>query len=222
MAGFAALLPTIAGAGASLLPSILGGTSPQTKAANAIATNVPSLIDKGNAATTTGLNTLGSAGNFYNTILGGNRDAITSLLNPQVGTVLSQYDNAAKTVARQAPRGGGATSTLAALPFQKATTLGSAYQTALPGAAQGAASVGSATAGIGTNLTGQAASYAPTGYDYSKLTSDQYGQLGSGFGKILAQLFQKNPGAGGASSGGGGGSSSSGGVDPSIISGGGD
>jgi len=117
------------------LSGLFGSNDPTTKARTATLNNVPNLINEGNVATGQGISSLSNAGRFYNTILGGNKEAISDLLNPQIGTVLGQYDNAAKSVAQFAPRGGGTTQTLAQLPFQKATTAGSAYQSALPGAA---------------------------------------------------------------------------------------
>ncbi len=180
------------------IPGFLGGGStPESEAKDAVLKNIPGQIQKGNAATDAGLSSLGNAGHYYNTILGGNREAIANLLNPQIGTVLSQYDNAAKEVARSAPRGGGATALLAQNPYRKATIAGQAYQSALPGAATGAANVGAATAGVGTTLLGQSNSQSGNLLDWQKHEDELKAAQGAGISKQLDNLdFDKIKGAG--------------------------
>lgn len=196
-----------------------------SQANNSVLGNIPKQVQTGSAAVDSGLTGLGNAGRYYNTLIGGNKDAISTLLNPQVSTVLAQYDNAAKAVKEFAPRGGGATATLAATPFQKATTAGQVYQTAVPGAAQGAAGVGGAQAGIGTSLLGQVNGTSDGLLGWQKHLDDLTGAEGKGlatgaqnvdfksagakFGGILGKIF------GGKNVSGGGGS----GVDPSLLGG---
>ncbi len=219
----------VAGSILGALPGLFGGGStPESETKDAVLKNIPGQIQKGNAALDTGLGSLGTAGHYYNTILGGNKDAIANLLNPQIGTVLSQYDNAAREVARNVPRGGGATATLAQNPFRKATAAGSAYQSALPGAAQGATNVGSATAGIGSNLLGQANSQSDPLLGWQKHIDELKAKQGAGLSKQIENLDLGAIKNGGKSlgsmlmrliSGGGSGSSSGSGIDPALLGG---
>lgn len=188
--GFASGGPIGAAVGGigGLLGSIFGnnaGNANAKAASDALAKNVPTLINTGNSAAQTGLQDLGGAGSFYKTILGGNREAISNLLGPQVSTVLSQYDNAANAVRQFAPRGGGATSTLAALPFAKATAAGQAYQGALPGAAAGLAGVGAQTAGIGNQQLSTAAAGTSPYLNQGQFDANQAAAAGKGYGQIL-------------------------------------
>lgn len=222
-------LGAVAGGIIGALPGLFGGgETPESAAKDAVLKNIPTQIQKGNSAIDSGLGSLGTAGHYYNTILGGNKEAIANLMNPQVGTVLSQYDNAAKEVARSAPRGGGATSTLAAIPFRKAVAAGSAYQSALSGAATGATNVGSAEGGIGSSLLSQTNSQSEPLLNWQKHIDDLKAKQGEGISKQVANLdFDaiKNGGKsigsilarllGRGASGSGGGS----GVDPSLLGG---
>lgn len=177
-----------------LLGTFLGGKpSPEDTAETSILNNVPTLINKGNTATDTALGDLGTSGNFYKTILGGNRDAISNLLAPQTSTILSQYDNASKAIKEFAPRGGGSTQALAQNPYQKATAAAGAYQGVLPSAAQGLSQVGGTTGQIGANLTNQGMSPSSGLIDFKKLEEGMINKAGVGLGQT------------GASSGSGGG-----------------
>ena len=187
-----------------------GGATPQSTANKAILGNVPGQLNTANSAINTGLQGLGAAGRFYNTILSGNKDAISNLLAPQVSTVLGQYDNAAKSVAQFAPRGGGATQTLAQLPFQKATAAGNAYQGVLPSAAAGAASVGSAEGNIGGNELATTTGLSPSLSGFQTQQNQLQASGGAGLSKSIANqgaglgaLLGKLLGQGGGSSGAG-------------------
>lgn len=228
--------PWGAAAGAALggLGSLFGGSNPATGASNAIFKNIPNLINQGNTATRTGLADLNRAGSFYGSILGGDREAVNNLVAPQVSTVLSQYDNAKKTISQFAPRGGGQTAQLAGLPFARDTAAAGAYQGLLPGAASGLAGTGSATAGIGTGLLGAANGGGAPGqaFNYTNLNSQLQRGLGQGIGQStasgsgasgLSSIVSAGKGLGGwlakiLTKGGSGGSSGSGGIDFSLGS----
>lgn len=198
------------GGGIGLLGGLFGGgNSPADDASKAIFKNVPKLIDQGNTNVGAGVGRLNQAGNFYSTILGGNREQINSLLSPEVSTVLSQYDNAANTIKQFSPRGGGTTQTLAQLPFAKTAAAGQAYQGLLPSAASGEAGVGAAQAGIGTNLLAEAGGAGGTAFQYSNLAAQLQKGLGSGVGQITGSgSVPGAAGAGGAGTGGVGGAAS--------------
>ena len=189
------------GAGGGLLGSLFGGSGLASDTTKAVQKNVPGLLQKGNQFLGDASQNLGGAANFYKTILGGDRNAIMQLLSPQVSTVLSQYDNAANAVRQFAPRGGGATATLAAIPFQKAGVAGSAFQSVLPGAAAGLAGVGGQQGGLGLGATSAAMGGGELGLQLQKLREEQMGTAGKGFGQILAQLLNNKGGKGGGGTG---------------------
>lgn len=193
------------GAGLGALGGGLLGGSSSDDPTKALQKDIPTLLSRGNTASDTGLSTLGNAGNFYNTILGGNREAISNLLGPQISTILSQYDNASNAIRQFSPRGGGSTQTLAQLPFQKAAAAGGAFQSVLPSAAQGAADVGAKTGQIGsTNLSiahGGTEPYLHQG----QFDATQAAAAGKGYGQLITNLgglLKKNGSSGGGAGGG--------------------
>lgn len=86
------------------------------------------------------------AEDYYKRALGGDRQSIQELLGPEISTVLSQYDTAAKTASELAPRGGGRTQALAELPFQKVAAYGQQLAGARSGAAEKLGALGEADA----------------------------------------------------------------------------
>lgn len=214
MASFLSLLPSLAGLGIGAAGALAGGTNPLTglspgvsQASKSILGNIPTQITNGNAATGAGLGNLNTSANFFKTILGGSLEATQKLLAPQTNTILKQYDNAAKTAANLAPRGGGKVSTLVGDQSAKAGAYGGALGGVLPGAAEGLAGVGKNQAGVGTTLTGQAnEDLGPImkQQDQAAATNaGNFGALGGGLGKWLAGMLMNKGGSGGAGGGGG-------------------
>ena len=82
-----------------------------------------------------GTHAFGDAQDFWGTILGGDRDAITQLMAPQISQVGDQYAAARNNVNEFAPRGGGKSAILAELPTKQAHDIGSFFLNARPAAA---------------------------------------------------------------------------------------
>jgi hypothetical protein len=140
-----------------------------------------------------GIDALSPAQTYYKGILGGDRDKLQGLLGPEISTVLSQYDNAAKTAAEFAPRGGGANRVLAEAPFEKAGAYGKMLAGARTGAAAGLAGIGEKIATVGTEEErGQntfATSLARLNFERQQEQNKQISGLTGGIGSILANIF---------------------------------
>ncbi len=201
--GLSSLIP---GAGPLLAPlvggainSITGGGD--TKTANQVN---PALNDTlaqlkangatGAAAVNTGMSGLESAKRNYQAGANGSLEQLQSLYNPEISTVLSQYDNAAKSAAEFGPRGGGRTAAMAELPFRKAGAVGQIIGGARAGATQGLADVSGKEAQLGTSLTGQStgalSSLLAPKTQSDQLTNENSKALGTGIGGILGNIFQ--------------------------------
>ncbi len=151
------------------------------------------LANQNQLATADAQATTGQAKNYYTTALSGDKEALRELLGPEVSTVLSQYDTAAKAATALGPRGAGRNAVNAAVPFEKAA----AYGKALTGARSGAAD---ALGKIGTTEEGQAnqlnstllgANESQNKLDYEK-EKDSNSMLSSFGGGLASALLSKN------------------------------
>lgn len=129
------------------------------------------------------------AKDYYTTALSGDSEALRSLLGPEIKTVLSQYDTAAKTATELGPRGAGRNSVLADLPFKKAEAYGHALEGARSGAAEGLSKIGLTEEGQNNAL---ASSVLQANTEDKKLkqeqenkSSDMLSSFGSGLGSLL-------------------------------------
>lgn len=151
------------------------------------------------------------ARSFYSTILNGSQDATETLLGPEVNTILSQYDTAAKAAEEFGPRGGGRASVAGEIPFKKVAAYGNLLAGAKPKAAEGLASIGQQKRGTDLNVL-QALLSKDTANNQLSLgkdqlqfqkdsrSQDQLGGIGSSIGNILVDLLK---GKKGGTSGGG-------------------
>jgi len=228
-------LSTLAGIGTSLIPGVGpfiapfiggavgaltgGGGNPASTAGGAAGVNPTfqksPFVQQGVDTIQNGIDAEQPAANYYKTALGGDRNALQSLLGPEVSTVLSQYDNAAKTAAEFAPRGGGTNQVLAEAPFQKAAAYGKALAGARSGAAAGLGKIGSdiVTGGGDIGRLGTAeeqgqnsfnTSLARLNFERQQEQAKQVSGLTGGIGSILANIFagkNKTSGAGGGTTG---------------------
>lgn len=159
----------------------------------------------GAAAVNTGVSGLESAKRNYQAGANGSLEELQSLYNPEISTVLSQYDNAAKSAAEFGPRGGGRTAMMAELPFKKAAAAGQVIGNARAGANAGLADVSGKEAQLGTSLTGQStgalsALLSPKTQS-DTLNNENSKSLGTGIGGILGNIFlNKNKKGSGSSS----------------------
>lgn len=183
-----------------------GGTAGQVDPAlNSNLAQIQKSAATGSAAVDSGVAGLNAAKRNYQTGANGSLEELQSLYNPEISTVLSQYDNAAKAAAEFGPRGGGRTALMAELPFKKASAAGQVIGGARAGANAGLAEVSGKEAQIGSSLTGQATS-STAALLQPKLEQDKYNNensksLGTGIGGILGNIFlnKKGKGTGGFS-----------------------
>jgi len=98
--------------------------------------------------------TFSPASRFFRTALGGSQEELQQLLGPQLNTILSQYDNAAKAASETGPRGGGRVATASESPFAKIAAYGQALAGARSGAAGKLADIGSAEAAAAAQEAG--------------------------------------------------------------------
>ena len=209
----------LAGIGASLIPgvgpfiapivggainAVTGGGGGSATAANPGGGTGQLPVDLGKPTTSpeykSGIDALQAPKNYFTAALGGSQEQLEGLLGPQVSTVLSQYDNAAKTAAELGPRGGGRTAVLAEAPFKKAGAYGQALAGARTGAAKDLAGIGEAEAGLGTqqeqlqNQFKVAQGNLNLGQNRIQFEGQQaknkaYSDLGAGIGGILTRII---------------------------------
>jgi len=215
----------LAGIGASLIPGVgaiagplvggllggIGGGGKTNPAADPLNNPQVQALLKGLQTPATTDPATSQASGYYRTILNGGQDATTSLMGPEVSTVLGQFDNASKAAAELGPRGGGRAAIQAETPFKKTGAYVDLLGKAKQGAAQG-------LAGIGCQQT--AAQTARRGQDVSTLGSilggrtslaeqqNQFNQenasgLGKGIGGLLTNVLSGTKFGKGKSGGGG-------------------
>ncbi len=134
---------------------------------------------------------------FWETILGGDRQEMLSLLAPEVETIVSQYDTARRNITNLAPRGGGRTTAMAESRFEEAGLIQRLLQESRRMAAGEVADIGGqltqlgvAELGISTGAAGNLIS------DLLRRETARRGQnigtaadIGIGIGKILVSIF---------------------------------
>jgi len=212
-----------------------GGTSGNT-GTNATAQKS---IDLGkfqeNPAVQSGLDTLQGPKGYLQAALGGSQERLQGLLGPEVSTVLSQYDNAARAATELGPRGGGRTAVLAEAPFKKAAAYGQQLAGAKAGAVKDLSQIGEAEAGIGgaeeqrRNAFKEAQGQLNLGqnkiqFEGAQAKNKAYGEIGSGIGDILTRIIagKKAGGGGGGSTFGSSASGVGAGIDPFAFGSGGE
>lgn len=142
------------------------------------------------------------AQDYYSTVLHGGEEATRSLLGPDVSTILSQYDQAAKTAAELGPKGGGRTAIEAEAPFQKAGAYGKLLASAKATAGAGLTTIGGQQTAAATARRGQDVSTLSSvlggsseqqrlQFEQNQANAKAFGQLGSGIGSTLVNLLNK-------------------------------
>lgn len=193
--------------------SLLGLSQPPSATQANIVTNSiagqvrDKTFQQGNADIASGakqLNTAGStasaAGDQYKAAANGSMEDLQKMYNPQISTVLKQYDNAAKSAAEFGPRGGGRTGVMAELPFKKAAAAGGVISSARAAAPAGEVSaaateggIGQALGALGTSQTNAGlgilgAAEQPVMQGTSQVASN-FGALGSLVGSVGSKLL---------------------------------
>lgn len=92
---------------------------------------------------------LEQVGEFFKTLLTGDKQAVTQTLSPEIEATRSQYDAAKRNLAEFAPRGGGQVSAIGNLQAGEASQIGNLYTGARQRGAEGLAGIGSALGSLG-------------------------------------------------------------------------
>jgi len=91
---------------------------------------------------------------YYEGLLSGNRADIASKMQPELSTIESQYGQAAKNLGQFTPQGGGQTSQLSELPFQKIAAETTAINQVRPQAARDLGALAGQITGEGLQAEG--------------------------------------------------------------------
>lgn len=160
------------------------------------------------------------AKDYYTTALSGDQEALKQLLGPEINTVLSQYDTAAKAATELGPRGAGRNAINLNTSTEKATAYGKALSGARSGAAGKLADIGVAEEGQQTGLKSSLlqanAQDKKRMADEENQSNESFSNFGAGLGSLLASkngegksiindvggLFGKLFGGGGGGKGG--------------------
>lgn len=221
---------TLAGIGSSLIPGVgpfiaplvggvvnkftdKGGGGQAGTDGAALSPEIQALLKSLKAPGADGTNSAtNTAEGFYKTVLGGSQEDTRSLLGPDVDTILSQYDNAAKAASNFGPRGGGRAAIMAEAPFKKTGAYGELLGKAKQTAAGGLTEIGGQKTAAKSAKRGQdvgilnSLQSGKNNSDYLQFQKDQakakqYSDLGSGIGGFLTNLINGKMGKG---KGGGG------------------
>lgn len=130
---------------------------------------------------------------FYRTLLGGDRTALTETLAPEIGTVVGQFDTARKNIAQFAPRGGGRSAALGESQFKIADIITNLLAKSRRDAAGQVAAIGGQLGALGASELASAGGIAGSTINSLLLKRKQdiaaQTQLGTGIGKLLAQIL---------------------------------
>lgn len=91
---------------------------------------------------------------FFNTLLNGNRQNATQMLQPDIDRIRQAQQGTLQAVSTLMPRGGGRSGTLFQLPFQANSQIQSLFNTVRPQAAGALTQAGLQQTGQGANLFG--------------------------------------------------------------------
>lgn len=95
---------------------------------------------------------------FWSKLLGGNRESMAQQMNPEVSSIVSQYDAGRKAMSEFGARGGGKNSTLAELPTKQTGDITKMFQTMRPEAAKQLTGIAQVLASLGLSQEQIAAS----------------------------------------------------------------
>lgn len=135
---------------------------------------------------------LTSSMNFFQQLLNGNQNALSSVLGPDINTLTSQYETAERSSSEFAPRGGGATAANEEAKFTEAGQIQNLFSSARTTGAQGVTEISQLLAQLGLGEIGEGTSGAST--LASQLFSQQQNQqqqtaaAGQAVGSLIALL----------------------------------
>jgi hypothetical protein len=137
--------------------ALFGGASKQEKALSGqVQSQLPTLErwgkqdhQIGKKALKHGKRDLDEVGSFFETLLSGNRTAVTQTLAPEIQAVKDQYDATKRSIGEYGPRGGGQVAAIGSLEEKEAGQIGGLYSGARQRGAAGLGEVGQALGGLG-------------------------------------------------------------------------
>jgi hypothetical protein len=158
------------------------------------------LQDQSSSLVGQGAETLGKAGEYYEGLLGSDPGALLEATKAERGRVIDQYDTARQAISEFGPRGGGATSAMAASRVAQANQLSDITAQAKQQAVTGAADVGATIANLGMTAEQVASADLNTvlnamlsreGHDIEKRgqTMGMWSGIGEAAGSILGSYF---------------------------------
>lgn len=112
----------------------------------------PAAFGGGNRQLQAGTNNTTAGGNFFNTLLNGNRANTTAMLAPDINRIQGAQQGALQGASTLMPRGGGRSGTLFNLPFMGNQQIQSLFGGARGGAGSTLANLGLGQGGLGANL----------------------------------------------------------------------
>lgn len=143
-----------------------------------------------------GAQNLQTGTNFFNAVLGGNRDASTAALAPDINRIRDSNQQALTATNTLMPRGGGRTASLFGRPLATNDAVNNMYTGLRSNAAQSLSSIGQGQQGQGANLFGIANGSLGTGaqtnagilnyeQQQQQLQNQLYSGLGAGIGGLI-------------------------------------
>jgi hypothetical protein len=205
-------IPAIIGAAGSIGGALLSkpgsstpASTPQTQFNDLLKQTA---FDRAGADRKSLIRTLKPVKNYYTTLMSGDRSAVSEALAPQINATNRAYDNANRTAAEFAPRGGGQASGIEALQTKQAGDVGSLFNTARSTGAAGLSSIAPLYGSLSSSELGAASGASATGinaqiqqawldFQKSQATTGLAGDLGKTLGSILSMILKKNNSAGG-------------------------
>lgn len=191
----ATALPALAklgiGVGGSILGKLFGGNSDLQNIEKAQVANAQETGERSRTRFAESENALAPAFNFNTRLLSGDPATARSAIGPEVNSILGQYDTARQAVAQNVGRGGGATRTLAGLPFEAAGKITNTLNTSRRGAADSLAQLFSALTGSSENLSSLSSSSLTSAAETNLGRTEQQYKRGQDFGKAFGSIFGK-------------------------------
>lgn len=194
------------GAGLGLADAIKGPSKAQGATQTGLENNINTAetmnkdLTKSSADTfQAGRDKANTSGSYFSSLLG-SRSAALQATEPEVSTIMDQFDAAHKAAAEFSPRGGGRATLNAEQPYKAAGVIGKLLASSRNNAASVLANLGINEEGLGVQQSGQAISALNAGTSaanalgeneaaYQKMKSKEYGDIGSGLGNVLGKVI---------------------------------
>ena len=177
----------------------MGFQGPQADLVAKSATTGDKLTTQGTGLLNSSISAMDKSTDFFSKLLGGDSDALMRTVQPQVDTILHQYDTAKRSAAEFAPRGGGRNAAMQDADFAEAGDISKLIGGAAPMAADKLRDIAAQFGYIGLGASGQGENATQ---DAMKNIFQQQGlylqsqgqgfnqsmQIGQGIGSLAAML----------------------------------